>query len=96
MLIQTKTYNEKKIDTLLDYEVDALDLADKVMDYSEDIHGRFSIVVPMKYYSLEIGDRVYVEVYRTTQSMLGTKTCEILGKTYNLTESTIELKLRIM
>lgn len=92
-----KIYNEQTFDTLLDYEVDADDLAERILDYFDEVHGTFEITVPIKYYTLEIGDGITVELYRENgNSFLGSKLCEIIGKTYNLLESTIDFSCRIV
>ena len=96
VLNKYKTYNDKTIDTLLDYKKDADYLAQRFMDYSETVHGKFSITVPMGYHTLEIGDRAYVEIYRSNISMLGTKECEVMGKTYNLAQGNISFRMRIV
>ena len=92
-----KTYNAQTFDTLLDYEADADDLAERIQDYFDEVHGTFQITVPIKYYTLEIGDGITVELYRENRvSFLGSKLCEIIGKTYNLSEGTISLTCRIV
>jgi hypothetical protein len=94
--LKYKTYVEQDFDTYLNTQADANSFADKVMTYAKDVHGELSIEVPMKYYLLEFGGVVNCEINRETTTMLGTKKCEILGKTYNLENETINLDLRIV
>jgi len=92
-----KVYNEQTFDTLLDYEADADDLAERIQDYFNEVHGTYEITVPIKYYDLEIGNAVTAELYRENNvSFLGDKLSEIIGKTYNLIENTISFTCRIV
>lgn len=79
-----KTYNQQEFDTMLINLSDARSLAGTIISYTKDVHGTLDITVPMAYYGYEVGDDIYVEIHRDAQSMLGTKGCEILSKTYKL------------
>lgn len=92
-----KTYNEQTFDTLLDYETDADDLAERIEDYFDEVHGTFEITVPIKYYTLEIGNIATAELRReNNHPYIGDKMCEIIGKTYNISDSTINFTCRIV
>ena len=65
------------------------------MAYAKDVHGIFSIDVPMKYYNVAFGGVVNIELNRQNATMLGIKKCEIISKTYNLESENINLNLRI-
>jgi hypothetical protein len=91
-----KVYREQGFSTYLPDSTAAQAFATKLMEYAKDVHGITSIDVPMKYYSLAFGGVVDVELNRENAIMLGTKKCEILGKTYNLENENINLLLRIV
>jgi hypothetical protein len=87
---------QKAFSTILSQYNDAVSLASDLIAYFKDMHGTFSVTTPMKYYSVNIGDNVDVEIWRETTLFLGTKKCEVLGKSYNLARATIDFKLRII
>lgn len=89
-------YNNKKFTTYLVDESSATSFAITYLDYTMDAHGTFTIKVPMKYYTLSIGNTTYVEVKRDNNiTFIGTPKCEILGKTYRLSERLIQFDMRI-
>jgi hypothetical protein len=96
------TYSQYGIDVLkyfntyLAYHDDATTMASDLIDYYKDLHGEFTINIPMKYYTINIGENVDVEIWREAQSMLGTKKCEVMGISYDLVQPGINLKLRII
>ena len=91
-----KIYRQQDFDTYLVDSTGAQAFATRILAYAKDVHGMIGITVPMKYYSLAYGGVVDVEINRDTATMLGTKKCEILGKTYNLEQENIALELRIV
>ena len=99
---KSSTYSTYGIDTLKHFDSILTDkfraefLASDLSTYFRDLHGKFSITVPMKYYSINVGDNVEVEIWRETTQFLGTKKCEVLGKTYNLDNGTIDFNLRLI
>jgi hypothetical protein len=86
-----QTFNTRLVQTS-----EAQSLGSTLTDYFKDIHGEFSITVPMKYYAVNVGDNVDVEICRGSVSMLGTKKCEVLGKSYDLGNASITFDLRII
>lgn len=89
-------YNVKEFTTYLDGPEAAAAFAIKYLDYCQDVHGIFKVNVTMKYYSLEIGDTVFIELYREGGvPYLSTVKCEIIGKTYNLETFNITFDMRI-
>ena len=88
--------NNKEYLTYLPNATAACSFAIKYLDYTCDVHGTFSITVPMKYYYLTIGDTVFVNPKNVgNNEFLGMKKCEILGKTYLLDTAMIQFDLRI-
>ena len=88
-------YNSKEILTYLPNATAAAAFAVSFLDYTCDVHGVFEISVPMKYYAVDIGDTIFVELNREGGGeYLGTPKCEVLGKTYMLDFPMIKLKLR--
>lgn len=82
----TIVYNNSDILTLL---------ADKY-NYFNSLHGKLSITVPIKYYYVNVGDNVDVEIWRETVEMLGTTKCEVMGKSYDFDSALITFDLRII
>ena len=99
---KASTYSSYGIDTLkhfntkLIFNSDAVLLAEDLIVYFKDLHGELSITVPMKYYAVNVGDNVDVQIWRETTSFLGTKKCEVLGKEYDLKNAMIKFNLRII
>jgi len=81
-------------DTLIYYGLNTM--ASDKYSYFNSLHGKLSITVPMKYYTVNVGDNVDVEIWRETSSMLGTEKCEVVGKSYDLNNSLITFELRII
>lgn len=88
-------YKEQKFYTYLPNATAASVFSSTILDYFQDVHGTFDITAPMRYYTLEVGDVVNVEINRISSTMVGTKKCEVLGKTYDLENSLISLHLRM-
>jgi hypothetical protein len=91
-----KIYNQKEFTTILTNVTDAQTFSDKILAYFKDIHGTGTIIVPMKYYNVEIADTINIEINRMKKTMLGTKKCEIMGIAYKLATASIEIKYRIV
>jgi hypothetical protein len=96
VFLKYKTYNQKESFTMLINSADAQSFSDTILAYSKDVHGVGDIEVPMKYYDIDLGDIVNIEINRPATTMLGTKKCEIIGKTYNLSFPTITFTYRII
>ena len=91
-----KIYVQKDFNTFLVDEASAQAFADKVMAYAKDVHGIFSVNIPMRYFNSAVfGGVIDVEINRENSIMIGTKKCEILGKTFDLENENIILNLRI-
>jgi len=90
-----KLHREQDYTTYLIGPTAASIYAKTVLDYYYEVHGEFSITVPIKYYTATIGSIITVEIYRNSQAILGTKNCEIMGVSYNLDNATITLDLRL-
>jgi len=89
-------YNSKEFFTYLPNASAASIFALTYLDYTMDVHGEFEITVPMKYYTLDVGDTTFVEMkLENNTDFIGTPKCEIIGKTYNLEYPSIKFKLRI-
>lgn len=87
---------QKTIETILpDFNL-ASEFSTKILEYNKDVRGRFSNKLPVKYYSLNVGDFVLIEIDRLNKGMLYLRKCEILSKKYNLIEGTITFDFRIM
>jgi hypothetical protein len=84
-----------EVEAFIASSVDADSLVADLAAYHGDLHGELSITVPMRYYSVEVGDNIDVEIWREASSMLGTKKCEVLGKSYDLGRALITFDLRI-
>jgi hypothetical protein len=91
-----KVYIQNDFDTYLVTANAAQIFSDKIMEYCKDVHGQFSIDVPIKYYNLVYGGTVNVYINRENSTMLGLKKCEILGKKFDLENENITLDLRIV
>jgi len=90
-----KTYNQKTFNTYLITLTDAQIFSDVVLDFSGELRPTLTITVPLKYYMLEVGDMVDVEIRRPTVNWLGLRKCEIIGKQYKLDNLTIEFTVKI-
>ncbi len=82
----TKTYREHRISTQLETEAEAALWATKFMDMHAEAKGTLNVEVPLKYYDIDIGDIVFVEVNRTSKTMLGTVLSSITSKTWNVSD----------
>jgi hypothetical protein len=97
IFLKYKVYNQKQFNTVLITLANAQTFSNTVLAYSKDVHGVGEIEVPMKYYAIELGDIVDIELNRETTTMLGTKKCEIIGVKYNLSPlPTMSLGYRII
>ena len=74
---------------------EAIIFSNTMLEYARDVHGIGNVTVPLKYYYLNVGDMVDLEIARESTTMLGTVKCEILSKSYNLDNGTIDLRYRI-
>lgn len=94
--IKYKVYNQKEFMTTLTNLSSAQALSTKILNYFKDMHGTGRIILPMKYFSLEITDLIYIQIDRVNKTMLGTKKCEVMGVTYILSKAQIEISYRIV
>ena len=91
-----KTYKERPIDTYLPTLSAATALATTVFDYSKDVHGIDTVRMPLSEYAIVVGDIVNVVVDRRNKTMLGTKACEIVGKTWQIDDLGIDFTVRFV
>ena len=91
-----KVYTQKQFNTLLTNSSDAITFSDIVLNYSKDVHGIGSVEVPLKYYAIQIGDIVNIEINRETTTLLGTVKCEIISKSLELEMGFITFGYRII
>jgi hypothetical protein len=91
-----KVYNQKEFFSIIENLSSATSLATTVLNYSKDVHGIGEVLVPIKYYAMEVGDIVNIEINRSTRTMLGTKKCEVISKGYQFPEGIIKLGYRII
>lgn len=90
-----QTYKQQTFFTLLTNLTDAQSFSDYILDYFDTVRGITVLKVPMKYYTFNISDFVECNIQRRNGEWMGLRKCEILSKTYNLKDSTINFKLRI-
>ena len=93
-----KVYNQQTIYTLLkDIKGNLTDFVDKFLDYySGTVHGIGTITTSLKYYDVEIGDIINIEINRLNSTMLGTKKCEVIGVSYRLSQALIDFTYRVI
>jgi hypothetical protein len=91
-----KTYKEQTFDTLLLNAADAQALATKILNYTKDVHGITTRQLPISFHGIEVGDIISVELNRSVNTMIGTKTCEVTGISYNLALPSINATVRIV
>jgi hypothetical protein len=94
--LKYKTYNQKTFYTLLTNITTAQTFATTILNYAKDVHGMGEVTVPMSYYLYGVGDIGNIAINREKTTMLGTKKCEIVSKTYNLREGNITFGYRIV
>jgi len=94
--LKYRVYNQQEFDTCLVDATAATSFATTILNYSKDIRGRLSIMCPMEYYTVAVGDVIVVKIDRETTDMLGFNVCEVLGKIYNLANGFIQFDLRIL
>ena len=89
-----KTYNQKTFDTFLSDLTTAQAFSDVILAYAGTINPVLDIEVPLKYYNIEIGDFVEIQINRATTMWFDLRKCEILSKTWNLDRNTITFKVK--
>jgi hypothetical protein len=89
-----KTYNQRTFDTMLPTLTDAQNFASTILDYAEVIRPSIEIEVPIKYYMVDVGDFVQVEINRPRATWFGERKCEVIRKVYNLERNTISLTVK--
>jgi len=94
VILKYKTPNEETYDTLLTSTAQAATFADTILNYSDTVFAETSIVIPMRYWAIEVMDYVQLDVRRETVSMIGVNVFEVTGKTFNFDKNTITLSLR--
>ena len=83
-------------------EADAIALAALINTYyNADDQGVMDVEVLLKYYAVEIGSYLAIQLERRNQSLMkydskGFYTCEVLGVSYNLNKLTMTLTLRLI
>jgi len=73
---------------------DAENYASILLDYVEEIRPKIEIEVPIKYYMVDVGDFVQVEINRPRAQWFGERKCEVIRKVFNLDKNTISLTVR--
>jgi len=91
-----KTLKQQLLETVLPDLPAATSFAETFLDYTQYTKGTFNVTVPLKYYAVELGDSVNIDIKRECNTnMLGEKKCEVIGKRYVLDNLAISFKLRI-
>jgi len=90
-----KTYNQRTFDTMLGNVVDAQRFSDQILEYSGTIRAKVDIEVPLKYYTMDVGDFAEIEINRSNSTWFGLRKCEVLRKVYNLDRGTISFTVKI-
>jgi hypothetical protein len=92
-----KTYKQQLFETVLPDLSSAQTLADSFLDYVQFTKGVFQVSTGLKYYQVELGDTINIEVKRECLTdMLGQKKCEVIGKSYQMDRMEIVFTLRII
>jgi hypothetical protein len=89
-----KVYNQRQFDTMLPDLASAQIFSDVILDYSGTIRPMLEIEVPIKYYSIDVGDFVEIAINRPHVTWFGERKCEIIRKVFNLDKNTITLTVR--
>jgi hypothetical protein len=89
-----KTYNERTFDTMLANITDAQTYSDNILEYSGTIRPKIEIEVPIKYYTMDVGDFAEIEINRSRATWYGLRKCEVLRKVYNLDRNTISFTVK--
>jgi hypothetical protein len=84
-----KTYSQKTFDTSLPDLTQAQDFSDRILEYASIVRAQTKIEVPIKYWTLDIGDFVDVQLNRSATNWMGWRKCEILSKDFELDKGTI-------
>jgi len=93
-----RVYNQQSFETLLisDPPGDpSVDFATNLLNKFKDVHAKGSVTIPLKYYTLSVGDNISISLDRPNQTMFGTVTAEVLGFSYDLDNGLMELQIRI-
>ena len=91
---QYKTYNERKIDTLLPTLTAASAYATVVLNYTDTVRSVETITVPLEHYARALGDMVGVVIQRGDQSMLGDRKAEVIGVEIAMDSPVVNLTIR--
>jgi len=89
-----KTYRERTFDTLLTASGSATTFAENIMAISDDVRPILTVRTKMQSIDREISDMVNVEYKLENRDFVGTMSCEVIGKSVNLDDMTVELTLR--
>jgi hypothetical protein len=84
-----KTYSQKEFLTALPDVIDAQNYSDRILEYAGLVRAESSIEVPIKYWILDIGDFIDIELNRSATDWLNYRKCEILSKEFQLDRGTI-------
>lgn len=92
-----KVYRTETFDTLLDTLSEASALAATILDYTQDVHGLTTLNLPFKFWNYGLGELIDVELNRNkTDTMFGTKKCEVISHTMDLDTPSVTMGLRII
>ena len=92
---RTKLQRDGVFQTLLTARQAASDFADTVLSIQGNIIGVVTVVVPIKWSGLQVGQWVYAQIDRPVRSALGWMLCEITGVEVNLQDYVVTLDLRM-
>jgi len=84
-----KTYSQKTFDTSLPDLTQAQDFSGRILEYASVVRAQTKIEVPIKYWTLDIGDFVDIQLNRSATDWMGWRKCEILSKDFELDKGTI-------
>jgi len=93
---QYRVYNEREFDTYSPDATAASVLSTAILDYTDEVHGTLKLETPLRYYDVEVGDMVTVELYRSVNEMLGSKTAEVTSVQYLLDRPGMNLGVRFV
>lgn len=89
-----KAYNERSFETLLTASSSAQSFASAIMAISGDVRPILRALTGMQSIDRELSDMVNVDYRKKNRAFVGVMSCEVIGKTVDLDNMTVELTLR--
>jgi hypothetical protein len=89
-----KTYSQKQFLTSLPDVTQAQDFSDRILEYAGEVRAESQIELPVKYWTLDVGDFVDIELNRSATDWLNYRKCEILSKQFQLDRGTIVFSIK--